>query len=201
MAYTNPGFNNGTEPYINATNLNALANAVQLLPIENGGTGATTAANARANLGLNTTGVNALVNGNALPIANGGTGATTATNARSNLGLGTAALLAGDHLLKTYTALEYMFENNMTNGAIVTLADIPASTLIYFSSEDLIYRDKPAPEAETATYFYLLTLGSPSAPVNRKFQIYVPETGSEIYWRKRHGGTSTSWYRFTSSPI
>ena len=51
------------------------------LPISKGGTGKTTAAEARNALGLgNTTG--------ALPIANGGTGATTAAAARNALGLG-----------------------------------------------------------------------------------------------------------------
>jgi len=50
------------------------------LPIEKGGTGATTVAGARNALGLgNTSG--------ALPIANGGTGATTATEALGNLGI------------------------------------------------------------------------------------------------------------------
>lgn len=50
------------------------------LPISSGGTGATTAAAARNNLGLgSTTG--------ALPVVNGGTGATTAAAARTNLGL------------------------------------------------------------------------------------------------------------------
>lgn len=49
-------------------------------PINKGGTGATTVAGARNNLGLgNTSG--------AVPIADGGTGATTATGARTNLGL------------------------------------------------------------------------------------------------------------------
>ena len=51
------------------------------LPIAQGGTGATTAAGIRNNLGLgNTTG--------ALPIAQGGTGATTVAAARNSLGLG-----------------------------------------------------------------------------------------------------------------
>lgn len=54
------------------------------LPIAQGGTGATTVAGVRNNLGLgNTTG--------ALPIANGGTGANTASAARANLGLGSVA--------------------------------------------------------------------------------------------------------------
>lgn len=65
--------------YLNASNMNS-----GTLAIDRGGTGATTVAAARNNLGLgNTSG--------AVPIANGGTGATSAANARSNLGLGTAA--------------------------------------------------------------------------------------------------------------
>lgn len=52
--------------------------------VTEGGTGATTAAGARNNLGLgNTSG--------ALPVANGGTGATTAATARTNLGFITAS--------------------------------------------------------------------------------------------------------------
>ena len=88
MPYTNPGFVNGSSPALNASNLNDIADTLECVPVENGGTGATTAANARNNLGLNTAGVNALVNGNALPVANGGTGATTVAEARNALGLG-----------------------------------------------------------------------------------------------------------------
>lgn len=63
-----------------ARNNLGLGNTTGAVPIANGGTGATTAAAARNALGLgNTTG--------AVPVANGGTGATTAAAARTNLGI------------------------------------------------------------------------------------------------------------------
>lgn len=52
-----------------------------IIPIAKGGTGATTAANARTNLGIKD-----IATYDVLPIANGGTGATTASNACANLG-------------------------------------------------------------------------------------------------------------------
>lgn len=57
-----------------------------ILPLTLGGTGASTAAGARTNLGLGS-----VATENTVPVAKGGTGATTATAARTNLGLGDAA--------------------------------------------------------------------------------------------------------------
>lgn len=82
------------------------------VPVASGGTGATTAAVARANLGVDASGTDNSTNvtlantnyltitgqeitGGTVPVGSGGTGATDATNARTNLGLGTSATL--DH--------------------------------------------------------------------------------------------------------
>lgn len=58
------------------------------IAIADGGTGASTAATARTNLGLGA----AAVLASPIPVTDGGTGATTAANARTNLGLGTVAI-------------------------------------------------------------------------------------------------------------
>lgn len=56
-----------------------------IIPISQGGTGASTAEQARTNLGIKD-----IATYDVLPIANGGTGATSASQARTNLGLSTA---------------------------------------------------------------------------------------------------------------
>ena len=71
-AYQNPGWANGTTPAIDATELNAMSNTLECVPIANGGTGGTTVAEARNALGLGNT------NG-ALPVENGGSGQTSVT--------------------------------------------------------------------------------------------------------------------------
>lgn len=49
--YVAPDWTNGTAPYINAEELTAISKTLENLPIKNGGTGATTAAQALENLG------------------------------------------------------------------------------------------------------------------------------------------------------
>lgn len=59
----------------------------EVIPVSRGGTNATSAANARTNLGLGSIAVE-----DTAPISKGGTGATTAAGARTNLGLGAVAV-------------------------------------------------------------------------------------------------------------
>lgn len=63
-----------------ATGLEGFLNGASGLPVANGGTGATSAATARTNLGLG-----AAATADTVPVANGGTGGTTAATARTNL--------------------------------------------------------------------------------------------------------------------
>lgn len=58
------------------------------LPINRGGTGATTTTDARTNLGLGSAAVE-----NTVPVSKGGTGAVNAATARTNLGLGALAVI------------------------------------------------------------------------------------------------------------
>lgn len=64
-----------------ALTVDAILKLIQALGIEFGGTGATTAADARTNLGLG-----AVATDNVVPITRGGTGANSASGACSNLG-------------------------------------------------------------------------------------------------------------------
>ena len=104
-AYVAPNWANNTSPYINATELNAISNTLQTVPVKNGGTGATTASAALTNLGalakanvvskgsastpvyFNASGVATAIT-SPIPVSLGGTGATTAAGIRSTLGLG-----------------------------------------------------------------------------------------------------------------
>ena len=81
------------------------------LAIAGGGTGATTAADARTNLGLGTMATqaasNVAITGGSiagitdLAVADGGTGASTAADARTNLGLGTIATQSASNVAIT----------------------------------------------------------------------------------------------------
>ena len=108
--YTNPHWVNNSNPAINATEMNAISDALEKVPIANGGTNATNAADARTNLGITLANLGAVAanggeasnfrvnswnaNTAVLPVANGGTGANTAAGARTNLGINNVATLS-----------------------------------------------------------------------------------------------------------
>lgn len=107
--YTNPQWHNNSNPAIDDVELNAISDALERVPVANGGTGADNAADARTNLGITLGNLGALAanggtatnlrvnswNSNTVvPIANGGTGANNAADARTNLGIANIATLS-----------------------------------------------------------------------------------------------------------
>ena len=106
MAYTNPNFQNNNTPAINATNLNNLANAVQNLGVENGGTGKTSITSGAIVKGNGTSAVGEVIGTGALyattsgspqfgtlPVSCGGTGVATLDQLKANLGLANAGFV------------------------------------------------------------------------------------------------------------
>ena len=106
MAYTNPNFQNNNTPAINATNLNNLANAVQNLGVENGGTGKNSITSGALVKGNGTSAVGEVVGTGALysetsgnpqfgtlPVNCGGTGVVTLDALKSALGLANAGFV------------------------------------------------------------------------------------------------------------
>lgn len=145
MAYSHDEWVNNSRPYINADNLNAMSETLEKVPIENGGTNATTAAQARTNLGITPANIGALpatggtisgnltvtgtLNANAsgisgtLPITQGGTGVTTYNALRAALGLGESTtgvvpVLSGGTGVTSYASLRNALGLGETTGAL-----------------------------------------------------------------------------------
>lgn len=106
----------GTAVLSSATITGGSITGITDLAVADGGTGASTASNARTNLGLGTIATqnsnNVTVTGGSisgitdLAVADGGTGASTAANARTNLGLGTMATQDSNNVSITGGAID-----------------------------------------------------------------------------------------------
>lgn len=106
MAYEAPTFVNGSTPALNATNMNALAEAVESLGVENGGTGkqsitsgALVKGNGTGAIGevIGTGAVYATASGSptfgTLPVSCGGTGVTSIAALKTAMGLTSAGFI------------------------------------------------------------------------------------------------------------
>ena len=208
MAYTNPGFVNGQAPYLNATNINNLANEVQSMsttlqkvPINKGGTNATTASAARTNLGLDTAGINALVAGNPLPVANGGTGVTNIINMKRALGLPYAGMPFYD-----LCASQYLELVQKSSSETIPVSSISIPSCIYVGdqggNDKMLLSGLPGPVY--SANLYIITFFSPHNDTTmgtRRIQFVIPETSRDIYMNITHGSTDTGWGKLSFTAV
>lgn len=124
MAYTNPTFVNGSQPPINAQNLNEMADAIESLGVENGGTGQQSFSEGGILLGNGTDPVSELV----------GTGAVFAQNSGSPQ-MGTLPVNCGGTGTNTLSALKDAL--GLTNSGFVVTSEQPEDkTKLWINSEN-----------------------------------------------------------------
>lgn len=145
---------NKTTDTLTAANL-ALTND---LPVTEGGTGASSAGDARTNLGLGTIATqnanNVTISGGAitgitdLAVADGGTGASTAANARTNLGVGT-----GDSPQFTAVNIGDASDTTLTRSAAGVLAVEGIDVVTLSASQTLTNKTLTSPVLTTPSAF------------------------------------------------
>ena len=148
--------------------------AISTLGVANGGTGATTAAAARSNLGITLANLGAASSSHThtltdlsgtLSVAKGGTGATDAATARSNLGITLANLGAA---ASSHTHSAYVNQNafsNVTIGDTTVSADTTTDTLTLVAGSNITLtpdatNDKITIAATNSTYTLAGLMGS-----------------------------------------
>ena len=208
MAYTNPGWTNNSEPYINASELNKMSNEIvrlgtvlERVPVANGGTGATSASGARANLGLDTTGINAMINGTALPLSLGGTGQTSRAGILAMIGMsdqGTA--------FQVFSGRDYRTLKGYPTSMVTTLSTIDIPSCIYIggsTTDDYIsFTDAVSSTIASGGKYYVLTFFSPDATATRRVQFIIPEVDNRsVYMRITHGSGTSGWGKLSFASI
>lgn len=148
--------------------------AISTLGVANGGTGATTAAAARSNLGITLANLGAASSSHThtltdlsgtLSVAKGGTGATDAATARSNLGITLSNLGAA---ASSHTHSAYVNQNafsNVTIGDTTVSADTTTDTLTLVAGSNITLtpdatNDKITIAATNSTYTLAGLMGS-----------------------------------------
>lgn len=107
MPYSNPNWVNGGVPAIDQDNLNDISNTLELVPVDNGGTGKTSITSGAIVEGNGTSAVQELLGTGAvyattsgspqfgtLPVSCGGTGVTTLAQLKTDMGLSKAGWVA-----------------------------------------------------------------------------------------------------------
>ena len=132
--YVSPTWVNNSSPYINADELNAMSTTLALVPVANGGTGATTAANALTNLGALAKS-NVTSKGNtSTPVyfdANGVANAITQPISRSLGGTGVANI--GEF------NLAYQLVNYLSGNASTDVGSATRPVYVHFNGENMHY--------------------------------------------------------------